>query len=149
MTDEHTFDSTYGNGAFARLHRMLQESTLSYAQIGQEFGLTRQRVSQLAQLFGINGRRRDRTRVKRRLPYISHERDKYSFKIRLVLAELKRRGITVAPYYTVDLERRVAWKHLTTVLVNGVPCKIGYRDIRRVVDFTTFHIRPPVRKAKA
>ena len=58
MNDEHSFDSSHGKGAFARLRRMLQESTLTYAQIGYEFGITRQRVSQLAQILGINGRRR-------------------------------------------------------------------------------------------
>lgn len=150
MSDEHSFDSTHGKGAFARLRRMLQEATLSYAQIGYEFGVTRQRVSQLAQLFGINGRRRQRECINRRPPCVANKRDEYPFAVREVLGELVRRGIPFAPRYTLlKRQRRVAYKQLTTVLVNGVPCKVGYRNTRKGARFTPFQVTPQTRKAKA
>lgn len=149
MNDEHSFDSSHGKGAFARLRRMLQESTLSYAQIGYDFGITRQRVSQLAQHFEIDGWRRARERIKRRPPWVANKRDEYRFAVRLVLGELEQRGIPVAPYYTVDRRRRVAHKHLRTVLVLGVPCKIGYRNTKKGDRFTPFGVAPQTRKVKA
>lgn len=150
MSDEHSFDSSHGKGAFARLGRMLQEATLSYAQIGYEFGVTRQRVSQLAQLFGVNGRRRERERINHRPPCVANKRDEYPFAVRQVLGELERRGIPVAPLYTLlKRHRHVAYKQLTTVLVNGVPCKVGYRNTRKGARFTPFRITVETRKAKA
>jgi len=149
MNDEHSFDSSHGKGAFARLRRMLQESTLTYAQIGYEFGITRQRVSQLAQHFGINGWRRAGERINRRPPSVANKREEYPFAVRQVLGELERRGIPVAPHYTLDRRRRVAHKQLRTVLVNGVPCKVGYRNTRKQARFAPFWVAPQTRKAKA
>lgn len=149
MTDEHRFDRSHGKGAFGQLRRMLQESTLSYAQIGYEFGITRQRVSQLAQPFGVNGRRRQRERINSHLPWIANKRDEYPSAVRQVLGELERRGIPVAPHYTLGRRRRVAYKNLTKVLVNGVPCKVGYRNTRKGARFTPFRVTLETRKAKA
>lgn len=150
MTDEHIFDSLHGKGTYSRLRRLFQEETLSYAQIGYEFGLTRQRISQLAQNLGINGRRRQRECSNRRPLCVVNKRDEYSSAVRQVLGELERRGILVAPHYTL-LKRysRVAYKQLTTVLVNGVPCKINYRNTRKGARFITFRVTVETRKAKA
>jgi hypothetical protein len=150
MTYEESFDSLYGKESFARLRRLLQDPILSYEQIGGEFGVTRQRVSQLAQLMGINGRRRERERINRRLPCVANKRAKYPFAVRQVLGELQRRGISAAPHYTLSKRhRRVAYKQLRSVLVNGVLCKVGYRNTKKGARFTPFRVTVETRKAKA
>ena len=149
MIDEQRFDSLRGKGAFAKVCRLLQNPMFTYAEIGREFKLTRQRISQLAQLAGINGRRRERERIKRRPPCVVNKRVEYSFTVRLMLGELERRGISVAPYYTVDRRRRVAHKDLRMMLVNGAVCKVGYRNTKKGARFTPFRVPPQTRQAKA
>lgn len=149
MISEHRFDRRFGKGAFARLRLMLRDETRTYAQIGSLFGITKQRISQLAQFLRINGSRRQRKRNSRRPPCLTNTRAEYPPKVRLVLGELERRGIPVATYYNVYQHSHIAQKQLTTVLVKGVPCKIGYRNVDKVDRFTKFWVSPPVRKAKA
>jgi hypothetical protein len=149
MIDEQSFDTLHGKGAFAKVCRLLQGPMLTYAEIGRELKLTRQRISQLAQLVGINGRRRERERIKHRPPCVVNKRAEYSFTVRLMLGELERRGISVAPYYTVDRRRRVAHKDLRMMLVNGAVCKVGYRNTKKGARFTPFHVTPRTRQAKA
>lgn len=40
------FDERYGDGAFTRLTQMLEQPCLTFAQIAEEFGVTRERVRQ-------------------------------------------------------------------------------------------------------
>jgi hypothetical protein len=44
MTTPARFDRRHGKGAFLRLCAMLADPALAYQQIGDEFGLTRQRI---------------------------------------------------------------------------------------------------------
>jgi hypothetical protein len=50
------FDNIYGEGGFARLRSMLDDPSLAYQHIANTFGLTRQRIAQLAAELGINGK---------------------------------------------------------------------------------------------
>jgi hypothetical protein len=149
MIDEHSFDNSYGKGAFVRLRRMIEERTLTFAQIGYEFGINKQYVSKLAQLFGINGRQRQRERTNSHPLRVENRRQEYPPTTRQVLDELKRRGIPVAPHYTMRRQRHAVYKNLTMVLVNGVPCKIGCRNKRKGARFATFHVTKETRKAEA
>jgi hypothetical protein len=147
---EEGFNRKHGKRALSRLRVLLQERSLTYAQIGSKIGLSKQRVSQLAQQFRIDGRRRLRERANSRFPTILNNRANYTFRTRLLLRELERRGISVAPHYAVDRRRHSAKKLLTTVLLNGVPCKVRYQKGDKIDPaFAQFEVKPSVIKAKA
>jgi len=42
------FDLSHGEGAFHQLRSMLDDTDFAYEHIGSRFGLTRQRIAQLA-----------------------------------------------------------------------------------------------------
>ncbi len=60
MAIRHWFDVSHGEGAFHRLRSMLDDTRFTFQQIGSRFGLTRQRIAQLAKELGINARQRQR-----------------------------------------------------------------------------------------
>lgn len=111
---EEGFNRKHGNGALARLRVLLQEPSLTYAQIGFKIGLSKQRVSQLAQQFKIDGRRRLRKRARSHAPPKINKRANYTFRTWFFLRELKRRGISVAPHYAINRRRHCAKKLITT-----------------------------------
>jgi hypothetical protein len=100
MTIPARFDGRYGNGAFARLRSMLNDSRFAYQQIANKFGFTRQYTARLAKQLGINGdqrrRQRERLRMLRREPRVI--KVNYPVGIQAVIDKIKRRGIPVAPY---------------------------------------------------
>jgi hypothetical protein len=51
---QHWFESIHGKRAFARLRSRLDDPTIAYQDIGSKFGLTRQRIAQIAAELGIN-----------------------------------------------------------------------------------------------
>jgi len=65
MANNHSFDRIHGRGALRRLRSMLKDSRLTYHRIGSEFGLTRQRIAQLAAQLDVNAKRRQHERVLR------------------------------------------------------------------------------------
>jgi len=150
MTDEEKFERIYGKGAFSRLRLLLKNLSLTYEDIGREFGLTKQRIGQLAQLVGINGFQRKSEAAKERPPYVANRNHNYTPTVRLVLGELTRRGITFEPHYTL-LKRnsRIMYKSLSIVRINGVPCKVSCRNMKRQDGYTFFKVSAETMKAKA
>jgi hypothetical protein len=57
------FDRHHGKGAFTRLCSMVGDPALRYRSIGRRFGITRQRVAQIAAEMGVDGRERQRQRT--------------------------------------------------------------------------------------
>jgi hypothetical protein len=56
MTIPTRFDRRHGKGAFLRLCAMLADPAFAYQQIGDEFGVTRQRIFALAKELGVDGK---------------------------------------------------------------------------------------------
>ena len=52
MTSPAVFDRIHGRNAFSGLRTLLKNPELSYRDIGKKLGLTKQRISQLAQADG-------------------------------------------------------------------------------------------------
>ena len=67
---KRSFDLIHGKGSFSRLRSMLNDPELSYEEVGHEFGLTRQRIAQLAAELKVDARSRQRERVLRRAPSV-------------------------------------------------------------------------------
>jgi hypothetical protein len=78
---------------------MLDDSRLTYQQIGSKFGLTRQFIAQVAKSLGMNGRHRQRQRMLRREPRVINK--EYPPDIRAVVDKIRRFGIHVIPYDSV------------------------------------------------
>jgi hypothetical protein len=68
--NKHWFDLSHGKGAFQRLRSMLDDPSLAYQHIGSKFGLTRQRIAQLAKELGVNARQRQCERASCREPSV-------------------------------------------------------------------------------
>lgn len=151
MKLEQRFNSKYGDGAFARFRDRLTDPTISYTQIGREFSITRQRVSQIALLLQIDGKRRFRKRTGRRAPYFINENAKYPARVRYLLAILKQLNIPFTPYYQVRKQGcyKVSHKSLVMIYVNGVLCRVGCRAPKVNVPFVIFPISAEMLKAKA
>lgn len=56
MINPVLFECRYGKGAFDRLRSMLNDSTVAYERIAKTLGLTKQRIGQLANDLGVDGR---------------------------------------------------------------------------------------------
>ena len=96
MSADHSFDLIHGRGAFRRLRLRLADPSFTYQQIGSEFGLTRQRIAQIADELGINARRRVRERVLRREPSVIKK--DYPPDVLAVIGEIRRSGLEVRPH---------------------------------------------------
>src|SRR5437762_3555538 len=96
MATRHSFDRFHGKGAFHRLRLMLDDAGFAYQQIGSKFGLTRQRIAQLAKGLGINARQRQRERTILRGPSVIEKQ--YPPGIQAVIDKIKRSGMQVSPY---------------------------------------------------
>jgi hypothetical protein len=65
MPSQHLFDHRYGKGALDRLRSMLDDPATAYQDIADKYDLTRQRIAQIANELGINGKHRQRERWSR------------------------------------------------------------------------------------
>ena len=75
---------------------MLDDPTVAYERIAKNFGLTKQRIGQLTNDFGVNGRQRKHERIVRRWPRVM--KLAYSTDVRSVISKIRRSGIQVTPY---------------------------------------------------
>jgi hypothetical protein len=128
MISPARFDRVHGKGAFARLRSMLADPTITYERIANKIGLTRQRIGQLANELGINGRQRERVRLSRREPRIIKKFKEYPSEIRAVMNKLRRAGLRVAPYNSPQPSMPNSLRtSLRMILVNGLLCMIQVR----------------------
>jgi hypothetical protein len=105
---------------------MLDDPTLRYRSIARMFGVTKQRVGQLAAEMGINGRRRQRQRALDVLAF--HNGTEYPTDIGAVIRKLKRSDLEVLPYRPPRAShRQLARTSTRTLLVNGVLCRVYCR----------------------
>ena len=74
---------------------MLDDPAFTYQSIAKKLGLTRQRIAQLANDIGVNGRRRQRQRTLRREPRIIAE--EYPPSIQAVINKVRQSGVKVRP----------------------------------------------------
>ncbi len=126
MAIRHWFDRTHGKGAFRRLRSMLDDPGFVYQQIGSRFGLTRQRIAQLAKELGINARQRQRERALRREPSVIKKQ--YPPGVQAVIEKIRRSGMRVIPYNShLSCRPSLIRRSQTMVLVNGVLCSIQLR----------------------
>src|SRR6266496_2443481 len=91
---QHRFDRLHGIGVFAWLCSMLDDPRFSYQHIAKTFGLTRQRIAQLANELSINGSRRYRQRESMRMLHRAPRVIKVEYPpgIRSVINKIKRSG---------------------------------------------------------
>ena len=135
-----SFDDLHGRNALTRLKSLLKDPGLSYQKIGNAFGLSRQRISYLAQEFEVDAYERIR---KRRLkaPCVVLRRP-YPPEIERVIRKMKQAGVSVMPYLTPEKSRRNAvrrWQR--AVRANGRICLIRFRQARQTVENEPFYVR--------
>jgi hypothetical protein len=103
---------------------LLIDSQHTYEAIGRRFGVSKQRIGQLALIMGIDGRQRERQRISRRR---TSSRNGYSADVLAVIRAIKRLGLEVLPYGHRYGKRLLYTASKQTVLINSVPCRIYCR----------------------
>lgn len=130
---------------------MFDDPQFSFQQIGQKFGLTKQRIAQLAKELGINAKQRQRERTLTREPRLI-EQD-YPPGVQAVLEKIRRCGNRVLPYNMAQPNRRGLRRSQRMVLVNGALCAIQLRPAQKFRpngrEYVRFDIGPETRRAKA
>jgi hypothetical protein len=122
------FDRRHGKGAFLRLCAMLADPSFAYQQIGDEFGLTRQRIFALARELGVDGKQRRHDRAFRVRPHVIRPFKRYPPATQAVIDKLKRSGLHVAPYNALQPSRpNCLVTSLKMIVLNGVLCTIQVR----------------------
>jgi hypothetical protein len=76
---------------------MLADPSFAYQQIGDEFGLTWQRVAHIATELGLDGKQRRHDRAFRVRPHVIRQFKRYPQVIQAVMDKLRRAGLQVAP----------------------------------------------------
>lgn len=144
------FEKLHGQDSSEQLLSLLRDSYETYQAIGQRFGVSRQRIYQLARKLKIDGRQRERQRTLRRL----FSWNGYSADVRAVIHTIKKLGFPVEPYRTHrtgHVRLRKVWKQ--TVLINGVPCRIYSRrhdgDTAGRGRYLDFYVGSRAKKAEA
>jgi biotin operon repressor len=144
------FEKLHGQGSSEQLLSLLRDSYETYQAIGQRFGVSRQRIYQLAHKLKIDGRQRERQRTLRRL----FSSNGYSADVGAVIHAIKKLGFDVEPYRTHRTRHfrlRKVWKK--TVLVNGAPCRIYSRRHDRGTAgrgrYLEFYVGSHAKKAEA
>ena len=113
---------------------MLDDPSFAYQHIGSKFGLTRQRISQLAKELGVNAKQRQRERASRREPSVIKKQ--YPPRIRAVIDKIRRSGMKVTPYNSrLSCRPNVVRRSQTMVLVNGVLCSIQLRTCHKFAPY--------------
>ena len=148
------FDELHGKGAFVKLRLLLGDPVLSYERIGGTFGLTRQRIAQLAEQFGIDVKKRLRERRRLRRPRAVIVRP-YPPGVAAVIKKMKQSGVQVRPYNArLACEENRYRRSQTKVLVNGALCVIQLRPARRVTptserQYARFDVGQETRRVQA
>jgi hypothetical protein len=155
MTLPARFDRHHGEGAFARLRSMLNDSRFAYQQIANKFGFTRQYTARLAKQLEVNGhqrrRQRERLRMLCREPRVI--KVNYPVGIQAVIDKIRRRGIPMTPYIfpAQPSAPYLARRSQTMVLVNGRLCTVQFRKSRKLTpngrEYVRFDNNVRVRKA--
>jgi hypothetical protein len=133
---------------------MLDDPTVTYEHIANKFGLTKQNIAQLANGLSINGRRRQRERVRMlsREPRII--KVDYPPDVQAVINKIMRSGMRVTPYIfpAPPSSPYLARRSQIMVLVNGRLCTIQFRHGRKLRpdgrDYARFDNNVRVRKGK-
>src|SRR5436309_10808340 len=135
---------------------MLNDPRFSYQHIAKTFGLTRQRIAQLANELSINGsqryRQRESVRMLHREPRVI--KVEYPPGIRAVIDKIRRSGNQVSPYiFPVQPSAPYrTWRSLKIVVVNGVLCTIqmgtGYKLRPNGREYVRFDVNGEVKRAK-
>ena len=127
---------------YRRIRGLLSNTWLSFAEIGDRFGITRERVRQIAQQLGkASGRQRQEQRTLHRRISAWQEQKVY----RELIAKGKELGYTVAPSRR---DTREGWRiEKEIVLINGwrvhivyIRTKDRYLVFRRSVVRADFHL---------
>jgi hypothetical protein len=148
------FDRCHGKGAFLRLCAMLADPAFAYQQIGDKFGLTRQRIAHVATELGVDGRQRRHERAFRVRPHVIRQFKKYPPAIQAVMDKLRRAGFQVAPYNSPQpsTPNRVRTS-LKMILVNGALCTIQVRPAFKFRpserEYARLDVGRDIRRAKA
>jgi hypothetical protein len=107
---------------------MLADPSFAYQQIGDEFGLTRQRIFALARELGVDGKQRRHDRAFRVRPHVIRPFKNYPPATQAVIDKLKRAGLHVASYNAPQPSRpNCLVTSLKMIVVNGVLCTIQVR----------------------
>jgi hypothetical protein len=116
---QHQRGTRCQNGA--RLKALLAEGCLTFSQIGQRLGLTRERIRQIAKNMGFeSGRERMSTcTLKKKL---SRRQAAIQKRLADILAVCSEKGFVAAPF---DLGREKA------VMINGHLCHVEYHPVKR------------------
>src|SRR6266576_1273006 len=151
MANRHWFDLSHGEGAFRRLRSILDDPGFVYQQIGSRFGLTRQRIAQLAKELGINARQRQRERALRREPSVIKKQ--YALGVQAVIEKIRRSGMRVTQYNShLSCRPSLVRRSQTMVLVNGVLCSIQVRKGHKFAsygrEYARFDVNERTRKGK-
>lgn len=134
------------------MRSMLDDPWLSYQRIGDKLRLSKQRIAQLADKFGVNVEQRLRDRRLTRPPSIIVE--PYPPPIAAVINKIKHSGLQVLPYHIRQLSREnISRRSQRMVFVNGVLCAIQVQPPRkrrpRGRQYVRFDVGPETRRAKA
>lgn len=133
---------------------MLADPAFAYQQIGDEFGLTRQRIYALAKELGVDGKKRRHERAFRVRPHVIRPFKKYPPTIQAVMDRLRRAGLHVAPYNAPQPARpNCLVTSLKMILVNGVLCTIQVRPAFKFWpnghEYARLDVGRDIRKGKA
>jgi hypothetical protein len=93
---------------------MLDDPEFAYQQIAKKFDLTRQRIAQLASELGIKGRKRQHQRTLGHGPHIIKKFEEYPPGVRAAIKKIRRSGIQVARYDSLQPVHRLAYFILLT-----------------------------------
>lgn len=132
---------------------MLDDPAQSYDRIGRRFGITRQRVGEIAAQLGIDGKDRQRDRTAE--AFLSNRtKRRYSPAMKAVVRELRRLNMTVEPYRPVRSTGSLGLVVKKTLLIDGVPCHVhcrrgAYKTAARGPAYVLFHVSRSTKAAKA
>jgi hypothetical protein len=128
---------------------MLADPSFAYQQIGDAFGVTRQRIFALAKELGVDGKQRRHDPAFRVRPHVIRRFKKYPPAIQAVMDKLRRAGLHVAPYNVPQPSRpKCLTTSLKMILVKGeiktqeCPTNQGLIDASMRLDEITAGARP-------
>jgi len=154
MISPARFDRRDGKGAFLRLCAMLADPAFAYQQIGDKFGMTRQRIFSIATELGVDGQQRRHDRAFRVQPHVIRQFKKYPPDIQAVIDKLRRARLHVAPYNAPQPRAPNRLRtSLKMILVNGVLCTIQVRPAFKFWpngrEYARLDVGRDIRRAKA
>jgi hypothetical protein len=134
-----------------RIRSILRDTLLDYPSIARSFGVTPQRVGQIARDLGIDGHKRQRQRTFRPIQF---EGRAYPPAVRAVAREITQLGLQVLPYRLPRYSNgSLARPHKKTLLIDGVQCHIQCRTVAHKTrpkgrEYVWFAVSAKTRQAK-